>query len=317
LAGERAEALALAEQAIAAGHATSVMADPRDGIGPNDATAPAATEMQAWKTGRREMVSSIVPVADEQWSREAESAASLGELELARTHLDKIAVPLFRARALAAIARREPDAERALANWLRAMAHARRAGRGAVDEIWPCGIELLNRAGRSEEAKALNAEVEQIDIRWELESFSEQYEALRKTMPTGAERTRRMTALLLVAHRLAQTHSWSPADIHTAWASNEDGKRLFALGLMQGDPQLANVEVLVDGIRASRSAFEQYHALRAAEVAVLRGEDAEAVRSAVQAELSGELRADGIDTRIGADSDRFRAAQRVLRAFKD
>ena len=317
MAGERAEALALAEQAIAAGHTTSVMADPRDGIGQNEATAPAATEMQALKTDRRETVSSIVLVADEQWSREAESAASRGELELARTQLDKIAVPLFRARALAAIARREPDAERALASWLRAMANARRAGRGAVDELWPCGIELLHRAGRSEEAKALNAEVEQIDIRWELESFSEQYEALRRTMPTGAERTRRMTALLLVAHRLAQTHSWSPADIHTAWASNEDGKRLFALGLMQGDPQLANVEVLVDGIRASRSAFEQYHALRAAEVAVLRGEDAKAVRSAVQAELRGELRADGIDTRIGTDSDRFRTAQRVLRALED
>lgn len=317
MAGERAEALALAEQAIAAGHATSVMADPRDGIGPNEAGAPASPAIRSLTTGRREMISSIVPVADEQWSREAESAAGNGDIELARSHLDKIAVPLFRARALTSIARREPGAERALASWLRAMANARRAGRGAVDEIWPWGIDLLNRAGRSEEAKALNAEVERIDIRWELESFSEQYEALRRTMPTGAERTRRMTALLLVAHRLAQTHSWSPADIHAAWASNEDGKRLFALGLMQADRNLANVEVLVDGIRGSRSAFEQYHALRAAEVAVLRGEDAEAVRRAVQAELRGDLRADGSDSHIGTDSDRFRTAQRVLRALQD
>ena len=318
MAGERAEALALAEQAIAAGHATSVMADPRDGIGPNEASAPASLAIRSMKTGRREMASSIVPVADEQWSREAESAASRGELELARTHLDKIAVPLFRARALAAIARREPDAERALASWLRAMAHARRAGRGAVDEIWPCGIELLHRAGRSEEAKALNAEVEQIDIRWELESFSEQYEALRRTMPTGAERTRRMTALLLVVHRLAQTHVLEPCG-HPCGLGLERGRQA---------PVRARADAGRSAARECRSACGRHTCVAQrirAIPCVARGRGGCAARRGCQRRCAVRCRQSfaanfaptGATTRIGADSDRFRAAQRVLRALED
>lgn len=118
------------------------------------------------------------------------------------------------------------------------LTNARRAGRGVVDEIWPLGIEVLNRAGRSQDAKALDLKVKAMDARWDLESFSEKYEALRRMMPPGDDRTRRMTALLLVPHRLAQTHEWTRDAIRLAWSSDEDGKRLFALGLMQGDPRL-------------------------------------------------------------------------------
>lgn len=221
-------------------------------------------------------------------------------------------MPLFRARALAAIAKHDPDPEQAVASWLRAMADARRAGRGVVDEIWPLGIEVLNRAGRSEDGKALSSRIEAIDARWELESFSEQYEALRRTMPPGADRTGRMEGLLLVPRRLGRTHQWTRDDIRAGWESGEDGKRLFALGLIQGNPGLADVQVLVEGIRASRSAFEQYHALVAAEETKLADEEGNAVRAAVEAELRGDPRPDEIEPGIKPGSSRMAVARRLL-----
>lgn len=315
MAGEQAEALALAEQAIA-DQATSPMADPRDGVGPGEAAAQAIRKGRTKKTSRREMISSRVPVADEHRCGSASFEAEQGNLETAREHLGKIAVPLFRARALTALAKHDPDPERAAASWLRAMAEARRAGRGAIDEIRPLGIEVLGRAGRLEEAKNLDAAIDRIDARWELEGFAGQYEALRRALPPGNERTRRMTALLLVPRRLARTHHWRREDVRAAWASEEDGKRLFALGLMQADPDLADRSVLVDGIRGSRSAFEQYNALLAAAGAKLEREEAREVKAAVEAELRGEPRPDGVDADINTETSRYVLAQRVLKALE-
>jgi len=70
--------------------------------------------------------------------------------------------------------------------------------------------------------------------------------------------------------------------------------------------------VLVDGIRASRSAFEQYNALLAAAEAELEGEEAKAVRAAVEAEIRGDPRPDGIRTGIKAGTDRMALVQRFL-----
>jgi hypothetical protein len=205
----------------------------------------------------------------------------------------------------------EPDVVQ-VAEWLRAMAEARRAGRGVVDEHLPVGIEVLNRAGRSEEAKELNSQIEAVDIRWKIESFSEQYEALRKSMLPGSDRTRRLTSLMLVPRRLAQTHQWMRDDVRAGWGANEDGKRLFTLGLMQTNPSLADAQILVDGIRESRSAFEQHNALLAAAQANLAGEEEKAVRAAVEAEVRGDPRPDGTKYGIPADSERMALAQRLL-----
>jgi hypothetical protein len=49
--------------------------------------------------------------------------------------------------------------------------------------------------------------------------------------------------------------------------SGSDGERIFAIGLVQGKPELANRKLLADTIAHSRSAFEQYHGLRATEAA--------------------------------------------------
>ncbi len=313
LAGEQADALRLVEEEIARSHVAAPVADPRDGIGP-DAPASAAQALDAdrRKTKRREMVSTVVLVDDAMAANEAASAARSSRLEEAKGLLGKIRLPRYRARVLAAIAVAEPQPDAALSAWLRAMSSARHAGRGAVEDIRDIGRALLVRAAGEDRARELDAEISAIDARWELEAFSEQYEALRRTRAAGVDRTRRMTALLHVPRRLALSLAWKQADVEAGWASGEDGKRLFMLGLMQAAPQLAVTHVLEDAIRGSRSAFEQYHALLAAVNAQLRGEQWQAVRAAAEAELRGDARADGVEAGLGQDSERRGLAQRLL-----
>ena len=315
LAGEKAEALSLAEQEVAAGHAVRPMADPRDGVGPRNTAEPAADEGPTRKTRKREMASSVVPVGDEQLSRQAASEASVGNMERARELLDGIVVPVYRAQALAAMARHDPDAEQAVANWLQALAIARRAGRGLVDEVRALGAEVLARAGRSDESVALDSQIEMVDARWELESFSEQYEALRRTLPPGRERTSRLESLLLIPRRLGRTHLWTQDDIRSGWESGEDGKRLCVLALMQSQPSAADVGVLTEGICKSRSAFEQYHALLAALRANLEGERATAIRTAVASVMHRDLQPRGSDQGFGPNTDRMRLAMVLLRVL--
>jgi hypothetical protein len=312
LADEQAEALRLVEQEIAVGLFASLLADPRDGIGPDEGAADPTERGRAKKAGKREMVSSVVLISDERWANDAEFAASNGKIDEARQHLQKIAMPSCRARALASIAKNDSDREQAIAGWLQAMAEARRAGRAAIDRIRPLGIELLNRAGRTEDAKKLNADIEAIEMRWELESFSEQYEGLRKTMSPSGDRTRQMTVLLYVPRRLAGAHPWTLDDIRRIWASGEDGKRLFALGLIQGDSCLAVAEVLADAIRGSRSAFEQYAALLAAREAKLDGDALRTVLNAVDAEIRGVPRPDGVDSGLTQGTGRTQLAKQLL-----
>jgi len=81
---------------------------------------------------------------------------------------------------------------------------------------------------------------------------------------------------------------------------------MAALALIEGDPRLATADVLVDPITSSRSAFEQYHALVAAERAIhhLSPEHRSRVRAAVEAQLAGPLGE--------RSSDRRTLAQRIL-----
>ena len=126
-----------------------------------------------------------------------------------------------------------------------------------------------------------------------------------------------MSSLLFVPRRLARTRRWTHDDITTAWHSGDDGSRLFALGLIQADPALAMSDVLVDGIRRSRSALEQHEALSAALGCDLSGADADAVRSAVESELRGVPRPDGIDAQITGDGSRLSLAERLVEKLSE
>jgi hypothetical protein len=121
-----------------------------------------------------------------------------------------------------------------------------------------------------------------------------------------------MAALLQVPQRLAGSHGWTLDDIRRIWATGENGKRLFVLGLIQGAPALAIADVLVDAIRQSRSAFEQYAALLAARDARLDEAALRMVHDAVDAEFRGSPRLDGVDSGVTRDAGRKGLAEQVL-----
>jgi hypothetical protein len=94
--------------------------------------------------------------------------------------------------------------------------------------------------------------------------------------------------------------------VRPLFQTGRDGMRLYALGLMEADPALSDLWSVIDAIDASRSAFEQYHALLVAR---------SATRSALDPQTSGALRdaiVRALDSRQTGE-DRRQLAREALR----
>lgn len=306
--GQREIALGGAERAMAESGRFSATIDPRA----EERSQPTGIRNEGRKTARRAMVTSRAPVVDRNKAADAELAARNGDLGGARAIVGIIDVPQFKADALSAIARHDPDEEAAIGAWMEALVVGRRAGRGAVERVLEVGIELLHKFGRRDDALALRRRVDDVDAAWELELFVDEYAFLRASMPSGSQRTAMLEGLMLAPMELAVTRAYTTAEVEAAWRRGEDGSRLFALGLMRGDPGLAVTEFLVEGIRASRSAFEQFHALCAVPPAQWGFALPPGVVRAVEDEMHDVPRADGSPARIKESTHRIRVAQRLL-----
>lgn len=70
--------------------------------------------------------------------------------------------------------------------------------------------------------------------------------------------------------RALDTEALTASDVARIFATGTDGNRIAALALVRGDPRLVSADILVAAITDSRSTFEQYHALVAAERSVGR-----------------------------------------------
>ena len=90
-----------------------------------------------------------------------------------------------------------------------------------------------------------------------------EYARLRQ-QPSSWERTALLQRLVDRAQELAQRGRYSAAKVQALWGSGHDGRRIVALGAIQGRPDLGTSAILAEGIAAARSPFEQYHALEAA-----------------------------------------------------
>jgi hypothetical protein len=131
------------------------------------------------------------------------------------------------------------------------------------------------------------------------------YEQLRTSEPSGWDRTSRMEGVLREARAL-DTEVLTASDVAGIFATGSDGNRIAALALVEGDPRLATADVLTEAITHSRSTFEQYHALVAAESGLthLPAEDRARIGEAVESILAGPLGE--------RSSDRRTVARRVL-----
>lgn len=91
------------------------------------------------------------------------------------------------------------------------------------------------------------------------------YERVRQTMPAGDERTRELTAIFFEARSKKPEQPEDAGELRELFYRGTEGERMYALGRMLENPSVRDLDVVLDGIRGSRSAFEQYYLLELAE----------------------------------------------------
>ncbi len=96
-----------------------------------------------------------------------------------------------------------------------------------------------------------------------LEEFgwlADEYERIRLTLPSGRQRTSLMAAVVDRAQILAGQHG-AGAVAERVFGRDTDGGRIVGIALAQKEPQRQHLDMALQGICLSRSAFEQYNAL--------------------------------------------------------
>lgn len=183
-------------------------------------------------------------------------------------------------------------------------------------EVAGIRLQLTEEALRAQEQAAQARAVGDLDRAEALEhqaerllaaatSAASRYERLRTTEPPGWDRTSRMEGALRQARAL-DAETLEPRHVADLFATGSDGNRVVALALVQERPRLATVDILVEAIEHSRSPFEQYQALVAAEQAApeLSAPDRERLRTALESVVTGPLGE--------RSSDRRTVARRLL-----
>jgi hypothetical protein len=98
-----------------------------------------------------------------------------------------------------------------------------------------------------------------------LAELAAEYERTRESMPTGQERTFAMQRIVTEARALGPRAVLSPKELSDFFAASDEGGRIVALAILQAVAKPEFFALVKDSIAHSRSAFEQYQALRATE----------------------------------------------------
>ncbi len=165
--------------------------------------------------------------------------------------------------------------------------------------------------GHDEQADTLRAEADRLLMRAAPDARA--YETLRRTEAPGPRRTARFSEVVRKAQQYSREHRPGADSVRSMFLKGEDGDRVFALVLMQEDPSAADLEAILEAIGASRSAFEQYQAVVAAERLVRIGLDRQS-RGRLRDALTEQLGPGGW---INPTTGRWTIVQRTLAALQD
>jgi hypothetical protein len=138
-------------------------------------------------------------------------------------------------------------------------------------------------------------------------SIARVYEQIRDEMPPGRARTLELTRLLARSRRAANESTLTRDAARTRFFTGSPGERMEVLGTMQGNAALRDLDVALEGIRASRSAFEQYQAIRLAQQML---PDLDAAERATLARTLEENRGEG--TWMVPGTDRWSLSEHLL-----
>jgi hypothetical protein len=139
----------------------------------------------------------------------------------------------------------------------------------------------------------------------DISHLAAQYEELRATVPPSPRRTAQFTDLIVQARAAARSGNYPPQDVATLFQAGTEGRRVIALGLMEGDIRLADFPCVLAAIGDSRSAFEQFHGLSVANMLV--PSLAESERQA----LSEELSKPNVTARWAGDTSRAKLSDQI------
>ena len=129
--------------------------------------------------------------------------------------------------------------------------------------------QLIRRAdelevqGDTAAAEQLREEAEHLLL--QASPAARRYEELRRMQPSGRERTVEFRKLVDHARKFSREKHPSAEVVRGMFEGGSEGDRVYALVLMQEDPAAGDLSCVIDAISGSRSAYEQYRALRAAE----------------------------------------------------
>lgn len=151
------------------------------------------------------------------------------------------------------------------------------------------------------------------EVERRLREVAREYERLRAEMEPSSERTTAMTQLVSRARGLAA--SGTPTDPRRWYRQGTEGARIVALAAIQALKDPRNVSLVLDAIEHPRSAFEQFQALRAADLSLdsLDAEQLGALRTAIENQLCEQV-GDGRWITQG-DASRWQYAHSLLEAI--
>lgn len=138
-----------------------------------------------------------------------------------------------------------------------------------------------------------------------LTGMLESYEFIRRELsdPTYQNaRLRLQDALVDQASALSRTQKLDPTEVRRLFHDSSPLMRVLVLGLMHGDTSLAGATEITSAISESRTANEQYHGLRLAEL--VWGNLSDGERAAIMAAANA-------DPRIKEDPDRRAIVDRL------
>jgi hypothetical protein len=127
----------------------------------------------------------------------------------------------------------------------------------------------------------------QIIDRTDLGKFAESYAFIHEELGNPAYRPAKVhlqDLLVARAAAISAREKIDPTEARTLFRNGSPMMRVLALGLMQGDPSLADGATIASAISESRSANEQYQALKLAQVCwhTLSKADRQAIRAAIE-----------------------------------
>jgi hypothetical protein len=166
--------------------------------------------------------------------------------------------------------------------------------------------EVAEQDGRMPEAELLRSQASLFISA--AEPIASEYEQLRRERPGSWDRTLKLEQLVSRAPLLEASYP-NAAALEELFDTGREGNRITAIAIMEVNPSVASSRVCAEAVRSPMSNFEQFHALKVAELILASGDASTDDKDAVVAAVDDVLLA-GKFGEQGAD--RRKLAERIL-----